>query len=242
MTRLEDDLHQDEPSSRKRLGLPRSVWIALCTGLAVVTVLAVLTLTVFIPQSVTSAGNQQEATLNSWYNQAVTALHNCTIKTARAAKVIGTQTEAVDKVLKDAVAGRYGTQGNNLDQGKMFSALKEAYPDGALAGLNKSFQDVLAVMLGCQDDFTSSQNQVQKRIATFDAWRTGSWRARSFGGGKFPNNNLRVNIAGVPQVSGQAAFDLMSRPIIDSDTSSAVNNGVDNSGKTNPFATATPTN
>jgi hypothetical protein len=193
---------------------------------------------VFIPQSVISDGNQQESRLNGWFNNEVVALHTCTAKTARAAQVTKGQTDAVDKVLKDAVAGRYGT-GNNLDEGKLFSAMHEAYPD--LGGLNKSFQDAMAIMTGCQDDFAAAQGVVQSKVSDFKSWRTGSWTVRTFGGNDFPNDNLEVNIAGMDHLIGQQALDLMSRPIADADTVNAIKTGEDGSYKNDPFATPTPT-
>lgn len=216
----------------------RAWWIGGGVAAGALALVAGLTFGVFIPQGVVSDGNQQEATLNASFNGEVVALHTCTAKTARAAQVTKGQTDAVDKVLKDAVAGRYGT-GNNLDQGKLFSAMHEAYPD--LGGLNKSFQDAMAIMVGCQDDFAASQGVVQARLADFAKWRTGSWTVRTFGGNDFPNDNLVVNIAGMDRLTGQQALDLMSRPIADADTANAIKTGTDESYKNDPFATPTPT-
>lgn len=215
----------------------RAWWIGggIFAGAAVLT--AGLVFGVVIPQGVVSDGNQQEATLNASFNAEVVALHTCTAKTARAAQVTKGQTDAVDKVLKDAVAGRYGT-GNNLDEGKLFSAMHEAYPN--LGGLDKSFQDAMAIMTGCQDDFAAAQNNLQARIANFTKWRTGSWTVRTFGGDDFPNGNLVINVAGMDRLTGQQALDLMSRPIADADTVNAIRTGEDGSYKNDPFATATP--
>jgi hypothetical protein len=218
---------------------PRHVWYII-GGAAVVSLLVLaLVFTVLIPQSVISDGNKQESKLNAWYAGAVISLHNCTAKTARAAQVTKGQTDAVDKVLKGAVAGRYGT-GNNIDQAKMFSAIVEAYPDGSVAGLNKTFQDALAVMIGCQDDFAAAQNVVQAKIADFESWRAGSWLVRKFGGDDFPNDHLKVNVAGMPIMTGAQALALMSRPILDTDTVNAIKSGQDNSFNDDPFATPTP--
>lgn len=218
----------------------RRVWLIAGGAVAgLIALVLVLTFTLFIPQGVTSDGNKKEASLSGWYSDAVISLHNCTAKTARAAQVTKGQTDAVDKVLKGAVAGRYGT-GNNIDQGKMFSAMVEAYPDGSVAGLNKTFQDALAVMIGCQDDFAAAQNVVQAKIADFESWRAGSWLVRNFGGDDFPNDHLKVNIAGMPIMTGAQALALMSRPILDTDTVNAIKSGQDNSFNDDPFATPTP--
>lgn len=216
----------------------RAWWIGGGVFAVVVALVAGLTFGVFIPQGVVSDGNRQEASLNAWFNDEVVALHTCTAKTARAAQVTNGNTKAVDDILKHAVAGRYGS-GNNLDQGKLFSAMHEAYPD--LSALNKTFQDAMAIMVGCQDDFAAAQNVVQAKVANFKSWRTGSWTVRTFGGDEFPNDNLEVNIAGMDRLTGQQALNLMSRPIADADTANAIKTGEDESYKNDPFATPSPT-
>jgi len=219
----------------------RRVWVIAGSVVGGIGALALLlTFLVFIPQGVTSDGNKLEGDLSSLYAGAVTELHNCTAKTARAAQVTKGNTDAVDKVLKDAVGGRYGT-GNNLDKGKLFSAIVESYPEQSVAGLNKTFQDAMAIMVGCQDDFTAKQGVVQSKVSDFKKWRTGSWTVRTFGGDDFPNDNLEINIAGMDPLTGKAAFDLISRPILDTDTVNAVKTGTDDSYKNDPFATPTPT-
>ena len=228
---ISDDTNDDRKSRR-------AWWIGGGIAAGVLALVAGIVFGAVIPQGVISDGNQQESHLNGWFNDEVIALHTCTAKTARAAQVTKGQTDAVDKVLKDAVAGRYGT-GNNLDQGKLFSAMHEAYPD--LGGLNKSFQDAMAIMTGCQDDFAAAQRVVQAKIADFKSWRSDTWTVRTFGGDDFPNDKLEVNIAGMDHLTGQQALDLMSRPIADADTVNAIKTGEDGSYKNDPFATATPT-
>ncbi len=218
---------------------PRRPWYiagGIVGGIAAL--LIALTFLVFIPQSVVSDGNQQEARLNAWFSDEVVSLHNCTAKTARAAQVTKGNTDAVDKVLKDAVAGRYGT-GASINQKSLLGAMVEAYPDGSIAGLNKSFQNAMTVMVGCQDDFAAAQRVVQSKVANFKSWRTGSWSVRTFGGDNFPNNGLEINVAGMDHLTGQQALDLMSRPIADADTVNAIKTGTDDSYKNDPFASPT---
>jgi hypothetical protein len=63
-------------------------------------------------------------------------------------------------------------------------------------------------MLGCRDDFTNAQDKLQAQLGEFDAWRTGSFMVRTFGGGNFPSNNLTAKV-GNQTLHGQAAEDQM---------------------------------
>jgi hypothetical protein len=200
----------------------------------VIVLVLVLTFTVFIPQGVKSQGNQKEASLSASYANGATYLSNCVVKTKQSANVANAQTAALDKVLKDAVAGRYGT-GNTMDKAKLFSAIVEAYPE--TNGLSKTFQDVLATITGCQDDFRNYQTVVQDKVRDFNAWRTGSWKVRTFGGSGFPNENLYVRLPGV-SLTAADAYEKISQPIVDATTTSAYQSGEQQLD--NPFGTPTP--
>jgi hypothetical protein len=199
-------------------------------------ILAILTPTVFIPQSVLSEGNTLEQGVSAAYNDGALTLSNCVNKTFQAANLANAQSDALADVFRAAVGGRYNQPGSpQVDSGKLFSAIQEAYPD--LTGLNQTFNNVLAVITGCQDDYATKQRVVQDKVRDFNSWLTGSWRVRTFGGG-LPNNNLKASIPGAPTLYGQAALDKMSQPIVDASVGSAYNTG--QTQQTNPFGTREP--
>lgn len=199
----------------------RNIYIAIAAVVALVALVVVLTFTVFIPQSVKSNGNKKEADLSASYANGAVYLSKCVVKTKQAADVATAQTAALDKVLKDAVAGRYGIGGNNMDKGKLFSAIVEAYPN--VNGLSKTFDHVMTVIVGCQDDFGNYQSVVQDKVRDFNSWRTGSWLTRSYAA-DFPNENMYVRLPGVNLV-GAAAYDKIQQPIVDATTSSTYKTG-----------------
>jgi hypothetical protein len=187
-----------------------------------------------IHQSVISSGNKQEATMSGDYADGANYLSNCVIKTKQAANVTVAQTDALDKILSDAVSGRYGT-GANFDGGSMISAIVEAYPD--TSGLSKSFQDALSIIAGCQDDFRNKQSKILDDVRSFRSWKTGSWPVRTFGGGGFPNDNLYISIGDL-DLTGDAALKKMSKPIVETSILQDYATGTTNTE--NPFATEAP--
>lgn len=226
------DNPQDNPSGFK---FTPPLIIGLVVAGAVVLIL-LITL-VFIPQPIISQGKQLESGMSANYADGANYLSNCVVKTKRAAQVTTAQTAAVDKVLKDAVSGRYGS-GNTMDKAKLFSSIVENYPEAAVATLNKTFQDMLAIVTGCQDDFRNKQSTILDGVRQFNSWRTGSWSVRTFGGSNFPDTDLYITLPGI-NLTGRAAMVKMSTPIVDGDTVGAYQNGVQDT--TDPFATPTPT-
>jgi len=187
-----------------------------------------------IHQSVISKGNQLESELSSDYADGANYLSNCVNKTKQAANVANAQTAALDKILQDAVAGRYGT-GAEINDKALLGAIVEAYPD--LSGLSNTFQDVLATITGCQDDFRDKQSDIQDGVRKFNSWRTGSWTVRTFGGGSFPNDNLYIAI-GDEELTGQEALNKIRKPIVDSGVLQDYSDGT--TDVEDPFATEAP--
>ena len=229
---------RDTPTDQKpRRKKPRYVLWSILGTVILIIVIGVLCDRVFFPNSVTSDGNRKQRELNSLTTDAFGAMHTCEVNTARAAQIAGAQTDAVDRVLKDAISGRYGT-GANLDQNKVFSLLQEAYPD--LTGLNATFQDAMIVMTGCQKDFLAKQSRMNKAAQALESWTDGSWFTRTYGGDKFPNEGLHVTL-GARKHTAQDALDIMQRAVLSSDNINALETGVDESASEDPFNTPAPT-
>jgi hypothetical protein len=197
------------------------------TLIAIVGVTAVL-LAGLIPfitnNNVTNAGNKKEASLSAVYNDGAVKLSNCVVKTNQIANVAGENAKRFDKVIEDAVAGNGAFKGVTGSAG-FVPILTQTYPD--LKGQTDLYRRVADTIAGCQDDFRSAQSTVQDQVRSFNSWRTGSWTSRTFGG-EFPNDNLSVNIPGVPVLHGQAALDKISQPIVDGVTSSTYQSGQQN--------------
>jgi hypothetical protein len=208
----------------------------IVAGVAVV--IAALTFGVFIPQGVQSEGNQLEAELSANYQDGANVLSNCVVKTKQSVGAAKANSEAFDKVIKDAIAGNGAAQhvdfNNPASRNGLFPVWVQAYPD--FKGQTALFEKAMTVINGCQDDFRNKQSAVQDGVRQFNSWRTGSWKVRTFGGDNFPNENLYVTLPGL-NLTGKAAFKKISAPIVDADTSGAYQSGEQQSN--DPFAQPT---
>lgn len=134
--------------------------------------------------------------------------------------------DAMDKILMDAVSGRYNQPGSpQVDNGKLFSAITEAYPD--LAGLN-IFDQIMPFITKMRSKFAQDQAQVFEMIKGYNEWRTtGSFLHPTFvNWAGFPSDALEMQANG-NVYRGKDALDRMSRPIIGSDTGQIFDTGVD---------------
>lgn len=134
--------------------------------------------------------------------------------------------DAMDKILTDAVSGRYNKPGSpQVDNGKLFSAITEAYPD--LTGLN-IFDKVSDFVGQMRSKFAQDQAQIAEMIRDYNSWRTtGSFLHPTFvSWAGFPSDALEMQANG-NTYRGKEALEKMSRPIIGSDTGVIFDTGVD---------------
>lgn len=200
-------------------------------GLMLVFVVIILVTT---RNSVINAGNDKQQTLIRDYKDTTNVLSTCLVNTKTAVGVANAQTTALDKVITDAVRGRYtgSTTAKPGTSGSLFSAIAEAYPD--LNGLSKTFGDALIIITGCRKDFYDSQKVLQAEVAGFNSWKTNTWKVRHLGGGNFPSNALLIEVAGKP-VKGNAALEQMGRLVVVSEAQTGRDTGV--IVNTDPFST-----
>ncbi len=149
-------------------------------------------------------------------------------KAREQAGVTKANSTAFDKIMLDAVSGRYqGKEGSPTTaqpgSGTMFSAIVEQYPD--LSGINNSYNRLLDTISEGRTAFNNAQHKLQDQLREYDVWRSSglfhSWALRTFIG--VPTNNLvAVN---EQKLTGQAAYDKISRVIVSGLTSEAFNTG-----------------
>jgi hypothetical protein len=139
--------------------------------------------------------------------------------------VANVKSDKIDKILTDAVKGRYEQSGGyKTMESALFSAIKEAYPD--LSGLNiydKAADYVTSHRVGYQED----QTKLLDMLRAYDKWRnTGmvsSWVIKNILG--TPTDDLVATI-GENKIKGQAALDKMYTIVLVEGTAEAYKTGV----------------
>lgn len=176
--------------------------------------------------NIRNEGRQQELSLTAKYRAMQASYGQDRLAFTDQIGIAREKRDAMDKILTDAVSGRYNKPGSpEIDSGKLFSAVVEAYPD--LSGLN-IYDKILDFITRMRSKFAQDQAQIQEMIRDYNEWRTtGSFLHPTFvDWAGFPSESLELRI-GDNVYRGQEALDRMSRPIVGNDTNVIFEDGED---------------
>lgn len=255
-----DDDRRDEPrDDRDRYddrdrGYRRGNWFSRSSMVTkaviiiggVVLLIGLLLQFVILPNSVASQGNSIQNSLMEDYGNSAAVLHNCKVLAASSANVAQAETDALDKILNNAIGGKYGNaKDGTFSQNDFVVAMRGLYPVSLYPdtkALSSTFDKVMATVTGCQDNFLGQQRVVSSDVKNLRNFRNASWLNRTYGGLAYPTNDLEILLPNVPHVTGKLALDQMAKPIIDTQTANAFGTGIDDSSLQGPFgSTPTPT-
>lgn len=172
---------------------------------------------------------EREVRLSRQYETLKTGLDAFLTTAREQAGVTKAQSAAFDKIMLDAVAGRYqnkegGPTTAQPGSGTLFSAIQEAYPN--LDGINSSFTRILDTISAGRTAFANNQAKLQDQLREYDTWRKSgifhSWVLAKLVG--VPTDDLVVT-NGDQKLRGQAAYDKMSQVITSGTTADAFKSG-----------------
>lgn len=174
------------------------------------------------------ASVEREVRLSRQYESLKTGLDAFLTTAREQAGVTKAQSAAFDKIMLDAVQGRYvgkegGPTGIQPTGGSLFSAIAEAYPN--LDTLNSSYTRILDTISSGRTAFANNQQKLQDQLREYDQWRKSglihSWAVAHITG--VPTGNLVV--VNDSRKTGQAAYDVMAKVITSSLTGQSFESG-----------------
>lgn len=197
----------------------------IAAAVAAVLVLIVGGVVFLMNNGVTNEGNRQESRLNAQYVDNQNVLSDCIVKIRETANITTSEADRFEAVMVEVIKGRYeGETSAQPGQGQLFSAIVEQYPD--LSGLSAAYERVHNVVVGCRSDYRTYQSQLLDQLQTYDAWRTGSLRVRTFGGDEYPSQHLVARVGTNNTQRGVDAYDQMYTIVQVQDSVDAYNSGV----------------
>lgn len=196
----------------------------LIAGGIVVLVVGFLLYASSVYTSVRNGGNEREIALTSKYSSIQAAYGQWRLGVTDSLNISREKRDAMDKILQNAIAGRYNKGGAQPDKGTLLSVIKEAYPD--LNGLNV-YDQLMGYVKQGRDRFGRDQEAMQKQIADYNTWRkTGSLLHPWFASFLFPGDNLVARV-GDKKYTGAEALEKMSTVLVGADTTKIFDTGVD---------------
>lgn len=148
--------------------------------------------------------------------------------------------DAMNTLITDAVGGRYDhkdAQGNStgsIDANLFIQAVAEAYPN--VTGITDMANQILTWLRAKREGLRNEQAKLLTQVANYNTWR--KQFPQSIFLGNLPSENLYVFKSPTQKVYGQEALDIMSRGIISSAASAAVQSGVLDPMTVNPTPVA----
>ena len=170
---------------------------------------------------VRNEGISREASLVAQYQDNQNELSNYIISFKETMGVADRGSEKIDQILLDAVKGRYDGAMDPGDQGSLFSAITEAYPD--LTATTESYAKVQDFVISGRAAYKDKQTLLLDKIRTYEVWRDSgfvhSTLVKIVG---FPSERLEIHI-GDKVLTGDAALEEMKTLVLISDATDAYN-------------------
>lgn len=179
----------------------------------------------------------REAALNAQYLDNQNELSTYVVSIKESLGVADRNTQALDQVLMDAVKGRYENKGAP-DNGAMFSAMVEAYPD--LSSVSIPYQKVQDAVLAGRTAYKNKQSKLLDMLREYDTWRkSGFIHSAVVNMVGAPSDNLVARV-GANSWRGQDALDKMYQIVLTKDAQEAYESGEMKPMDLGPTPTAKP--
>lgn len=190
--------------------------------------------------SVQKGSVQRESRLSAQYLDNQNELSTYIVKVKEQLQIANLKTDKLDKVLSDAIQGRYGeaSSAKPFGQGNaMFSAMVEAYPQLGNLDIYDKIADTISAG---REAFKNKQSALLDQLREYDTWRNSgivhSWLTGLAG---VPSSHLVARI-GNQSVTGAAAERQMYQIVTTADASQAFKSGEQAPLDLNPVPTTAP--
>lgn len=186
----------------------------LIIGAAVVATLIIVVIS-FI-SSVNNTRNtliQKEQSLVAQYQSNQNELSTYILQFKESMGVADAGSEKLNKILTDAISGRYDNNMQPGTGGSMFSAITEAYPD--LTATTASYAKVQDLVVSGRNQYRNAQNLLLDKVRDYETW-TKSGFVNSFiikNVLNAPTSDMKVTV-GANTFRGQDALDKMSQLVL----------------------------
>lgn len=165
--------------------------------------------------STRNEGIAQENALEAAYSDNQNSLSAYVLTVKEQLQIADRKSDKLDKVLTDAVSGRYDSDLAAATPGEasqLISALTEAYPD--LEGLD-AYDRILTEISAGREGFANDQSVLLDQIRSYETWLDqGLWHSYMVRTAGFPSNRLEARI-GDQVTYGAEALEQMKRIVLE---------------------------
>lgn len=187
-------------------------------GIVLALVLIVVLVAFNKHDSLRNQGIAKEAALTAQYEQNQTELSNYILTVTETLGVADANAARVQEILEGAITAR-----DSQNDGQVFSALAEAYPD--LTATSEAYQKVQDAIVSGRETFNNKQSRMLDMVRSYNTWvRSGfidSTIIRNLG---FPSDDITVTI-GDQTWTGEEALRKMGETLKTAEGNAAYESG-----------------
>lgn len=170
-------------------------------------------------------GIQQEAVrrevqLSTQYQSNQNTLSTFILTYRESLGIADRKAEQLDRILVDAVKGRYG-EGGFGQNGSLMNAISEAYP--TTNGLDV-YDKIIDIIQAGRAEYKDDQNKLLDMLRSYDTWRKSGIFKRMVLGDLYPSGDLVARI-GTTRFTGPEALEKMYQIVLVSDAKRAYETG-----------------
>jgi hypothetical protein len=191
---------------------------------AIVLVVIIVVSFVSYTFSVRNDGERREQRLTQMYNQSIISLSTCIDQGRVGAEVTQQEFDSLKEILVGVTSARYVNESaadDVIGGGQLFSAVVENYPTID----QRSWQNLLTIVVGCRDEFQGTLDRTQNEARTYNEWRVTDDIFNSWIKADFPSDELKIVTAEGESFYGQAAYDRITRVVVVGEANAAFDTG-----------------
>lgn len=161
---------------------------------------------------VRNTGIEYENSLNAQYQSNQNELSTYILQFNETLGIADKQSAELNSILVEAVKGRYDGAMEPGDEGSMFSAISEAYPD--LTANTAMYARVQDLVVSGRNAYKNDQDLLLDKIRVYETWTdTGLFKSVVVNSLGFPSDRLEARI-GTDVVRGDDALDRMKTLVL----------------------------
>lgn len=193
---------------------PRSRFPIVLTVLASLVAVAIIAgFSIFgYVNNIRNTGIEKENRMVGQYQDNQNILSNYILSFNESLGIADRQSEELNRILVEAVKGRYDGEMEPGSGGEMFSAISEAYPD--LTATSESYQKVQDLVISGRKSYENAQTQLYDYIMDYRTWsEQGLVRSNVVDFLGFPSDQMKIRI-GDETLTGEDALDRMEQLVL----------------------------
>jgi len=193
--------------------------LKLAIGLAVAIVVLIASLGIVgWVNGIQNDGFTRQQQVDLEYGNMQIELSKCLDNSMKSAQIAQAERDSLKDILVGTASARYPDGAGPANSQIAITAIHEAYPNVS----DELFKQLMTIVVGCRNQFAGEQEKLRWVAINFNTWtQTGEWYEKPIRGSLFPDDRLKATGADGRVITGRAALEFITQPILTGDAGDA---------------------